>query len=342
MASYFNLTKYLSYNALLTFVIGFRSAGKTYAFKDWALRTWIKDKKQFVYLRRYQVECDATKKTLFDDIAPKYDLDIKVEGDIFYARPHYDDAKNKTTDPETGKEVKDPPEPWEICGYSFSLTSFAKYKSASFADVDKICFDEFLIENKNSHYLRDEVNALASVYHTIARRNRVRLVAFANSSDIVNPYFENYHIRLGEFKRSNTIYRNDKTVLFVYYKNKEAQQELLNSEQGKAFGESFASYAFKGDFIGDDNVGIAPMPHGAQYNFNLTDNEYTVSVYIAGNRIWIGSKPKGGVTFTTATDDLEHVLNTSIISYIKNRCLNSAVLFENSTAKLKFIDIMKL
>lgn len=339
MASYFDLTRYLSYNALLTFVIGFRSAGKTYAFKDWALHSFIESGAEFVYLRRYQVETDATKNTLFTDIEEKYNLDIKCEGDTFYCREHFDEDDAKYVD-ENGKEQKAEPEPWQRCGYALSLTSFAKYKSASFAKVDKICFDEFLIENPNSHYLKNEVVTLASLYHTIARRNRVRLVAFANSSDMLNPYFENYHIRLSEFKRSKTIYRNDKTVLFVYYKNEAAQKELLQSEQGKAFGEAFNDYAFRGDFLGDDNVNV--LPKFGEYQCNLTNGDLTVGIYSKGSRLWISNKGRGGVTFTTAGDDLQHPLSPPMLAWVKSAVQHSTVFFESAGAKARFLEIMNL
>lgn len=325
---YFDLSGVLSYNALLNFVIGFRSAGKTYAFKDWAIRSWLKTGAQFVYLRRYEVEVDAVKHTLFDDIAEKYHLHFKCVGNTFFVN------RDGCVDDETGKPI------WESVGFILALSGFAKYKSASFNDVDKICYDEFLIENKNSHYLKNEMQALASLYHTIARRRRVRLVAMANSSDIINPFFDNYHIRFSEFLKSNTIFRNDKTVLFVYYKNPEAQASLARSEQATAFGESFADYAFAGNFL-ENNESMCCEKFG-QYEFNLTNGHYYVSVYREQSRLWISKQMRGGATYTTNMQDFEHDLNDNVISYLRDRVQRSAVFFEDVTAKLRFVDIMKL
>ena len=324
---FFNLSKYLSYNALLNFIIGFRSAGKTYAFKDWALRSFLKSGAQFVYLRRYEVEIESVKQTLFDDIAEKFNVEIRCEKNLFYL--------TRDTDVEDPKDKH-----WEVCGYAIALSGFAKYKSAAFDKVDKICYDEFLIENKNSHYLKNEMQALASIYHTIARRRRVRLVAMANSSDIVNPFFDNYHIRYSEFIKSNTIFRNNKTVLFVYYKDSKTQNELAHTEQALAFGESFTDYAFNGNFMDSDNSNV--VPKFGTYQFNLTDGHFIISIYRQNGRLWIGKKAKGGFTYTSNPSDLEHVLNPNVLDFITKRVQLASVFFEDVTAKLRFITIMRL
>lgn len=324
---FFEIERVLSYNALLNFVIGFRSAGKTYSFKDWAIRTWLKTGAQFVYLRRYEVEVDAVKHTLFDDIVDKYDLNFKCVGNTYFFN------RNGNVD-ENGKPI------WEVGGFILALSGFAKYKSASFNAVDKICYDEFLIENKNSHYLPNEMQSLASLYHTIARRRRVRLIAMANSSDIINPFFDNYHIRFSEFMKSNTIFRNNKTVLFVYYKNETAQQSLMKSEQAEAFGEAFTDYAFNGNFL-ENNDSMCCDKFG-EYMFNLTNGHYWVSVYRENSRVWISKQKRGGANFTTNMQDFENEMNENIIDYLRDRVQKSAVFFEDVTAKLRFVDIMKL
>lgn len=326
-SQYFDLSSVLSYNALLNFVIGFRSAGKTYAFKDWAIRTWLKTGAQFVYLRRYEVEVDAVKHTLFDDVIDKYDLEYKCLGNTFFFH-------------KIGEETEDGKPKWETGGFILALSGFAKYKSASFDKVDKIGYDEFLIENKNSRYLPNEMQALASLYHTIARRRRVRLLAFANSSDIINPFFDNYHIRFSEFLKSNTIFRNNKTVLFMYYKNDVAQEGLIKSEQAEAFGEAFSDYAFSGNFL-ENNNSMCCDKFG-EYYFNLTNGHYYVSVYKEKSRLWISKQKRGGTNFTTNMQDFENVLNDNVIAYIRDRVEKSAVFFEDVTAKLRFVDIMRL
>ena len=42
MRKYFSLHPVLTRNAWMSIVVGHRSAGKTYSFKDWAIRDWLK------------------------------------------------------------------------------------------------------------------------------------------------------------------------------------------------------------------------------------------------------------------------------------------------------------
>jgi hypothetical protein len=67
------------------FVIGNRSVGKTYQFKDWALKSWLETGAQFCYVRRNKDELPMLS-TLFKDIEDKYGLEIKKLGSTFMAR----------------------------------------------------------------------------------------------------------------------------------------------------------------------------------------------------------------------------------------------------------------
>ena len=53
---YYDYGPVLSRNALFSFVVGGRGLGKTYGFKHWAIRDWIRSGSEFVYLRRYKSE----------------------------------------------------------------------------------------------------------------------------------------------------------------------------------------------------------------------------------------------------------------------------------------------
>lgn len=71
MGIYLDLNRTLSYNALFTFIIGNRGGGKTYGFKQWAINDFIKNKKQFIYLRRYKTELIDVNK-FFADIQHEF------------------------------------------------------------------------------------------------------------------------------------------------------------------------------------------------------------------------------------------------------------------------------
>ena len=51
---YYDFSKLVSYNALLSFVIGERGVGKTFGAKKFVINDFLKNGNQFVYLRRYK------------------------------------------------------------------------------------------------------------------------------------------------------------------------------------------------------------------------------------------------------------------------------------------------
>lgn len=67
---WYNPHELLSHNCLFNFVVGNRGAGKTYGVaKKWAIKTFLKTGKQFIYLRRYKTELDDIPNFFADIIA---------------------------------------------------------------------------------------------------------------------------------------------------------------------------------------------------------------------------------------------------------------------------------
>ena len=162
---YYSRNDLLSYNALFNFVVGERGTGKTYQFKDWAISDFIKNKNQFVYVRRYKTE--------FKDIGNFFDDMIKKYPEHEFSVAH-------------GKFYIDK----EIAGFYIPLSTSITKKSVAYPNVNKIGFDEFILEKSTLHYLPNEVNAFLGLYETIARdRNNVRVMFMANSVTLINPYF---------------------------------------------------------------------------------------------------------------------------------------------------------
>ena len=58
---YYDYRKLLSYNALISFVIGERGVGKTYGAIKFAISDFLKNGHQFVYVRRYATELETLK-----------------------------------------------------------------------------------------------------------------------------------------------------------------------------------------------------------------------------------------------------------------------------------------
>ena len=162
---YYSRNDLLSYNALFNFVVGERGTGKTYQFKDWAISDFIKNGNQFVYVRRYKTEFKDIG-NFFDDIIKKYP---NHKFSVGYGKFFIDN---------------------KIAGFYIPLSVAITKKSVAYPNVNKIGFDEFILEKSSLHYLPNEVNAFLGLYETIARdRNNVRCLFMANSVTLINPYF---------------------------------------------------------------------------------------------------------------------------------------------------------
>lgn len=114
----------------MNFIIGHRGVGKSYGFKKWCLDDFIKNGKQFMWVRRYKTELkkikDGKNTIFYDDIRhlyPNHKIDIKGN----------DNGGSFIID---GK----------VAGYYLALSVSTSYKSVPFPNVDKLVFDEFLID----------------------------------------------------------------------------------------------------------------------------------------------------------------------------------------------------
>lgn len=275
---YYNRNDILSYNALFNFVVGERGTGKTYQFKDWAISDFINNKHQFVYVRRYKTEFKDIG-NFFDDMIKKYpDHTFKVDGGKFYI----DD---------------------KVAGFYIALSTAITKKSVAYPNVNKIGYDEFILEKSTLHYLPNEVNAFLGLYETIARdRNNVRVLFMANSVTLINPYFLFFDIQVNKNKR------------FWTFKNNDIVVELTDLEEFKAHkketrfakiidGTDFSKYSIEGEFVGDNYEFIAPKSNTSYYMFTL--------VY-KGEYIGIWCDSKAGLIYVSNKVDLNYPLKYAI------------------------------
>ena len=138
---FYSYDRIRSYNAIWNFIISNRGGGKTYGFKMMAIKNFLKNGKQFIYVRRYKTE--LTDKTLFfDDVKHNFpDLEFKIHGSTMY--------------------IND-----KVCGYFISLSTSQQKKSVSYPNVDLIGFDEFIIDKSHMRYLANEVEVALDLYET--------------------------------------------------------------------------------------------------------------------------------------------------------------------------------
>ena len=270
MASiYYDISRLLSYNSLFSFVVGERGCGKTYQFKDWAIRDFLKNGKQFIYVRRYKTELKDIAQ-FFDDIVHKYpDVEFSIKNGKFYI--------NK-----------------QVAGYYIALSTSVTKKSVPYPKVNKIGYDEFILEKSNIHYLPNEVEMFLGLYKTVDRdRDNVRCVFMANAVTIMNPYFLYFGIKPNKTKR------------FYKYCEGEIVVELTDLEEFRARaktsrlskiigGTDYEKYSVDNEFINDN------------YEFieNKTKNSYYLATFYYKNaKVGLWCDNRKGLIYATSNID---------------------------------------
>lgn len=288
---FYNGNRTLTHNCLFNFIVGSRGAGKTFWFKKWAIEDFIKNENQFVYVRRYEKETKKSRKTFFDDIRFLFpDHELKVRGNEFYI----DD---------------------KLAGYCIVLSTAKIEKSVSYPFVNKIGFDEFLIEQGHYRYLPDEVGAFLNLYETIARPGSghcdVTVFFMANAITWTNPYFLYFNV-----KQPTKIDKNGKLI----WKNGEILIELtagegfIEAKKKTRFGSiidgtAYGDYSINNQFLLDDTTFIEKKSPEARYyfTFKYKGNEFGVWADFIDGKMWVSKSvdPSYRLIFSVTMKDHE-------------------------------------
>ena len=260
---YYDLGKLLSYNKLLNITIGSRGRGKSYAAKRWGINGWLKNKKQFVYIRRYKTEFDNIK-NYFSDIEDRYpDHKFSVGKGCFYI----DD---------------------EVAGYYIGLSTSQNKKSNSYPNVDKIIFDEFIIDKGKVTYLKGEVQLFLDMIETIGRtRDDLKILMISNAISSVNPYFLYFNIfpHSGDkiICKEQIVVDIDKNTDFINFKKQTRFGQLIADTK-------YGKYSIDNEFLRDDVTFIEKMSGKSLCWYGMKYNGVVYSVWY--------NTPSGYVFFT--------------------------------------------
>lgn len=321
---YWDIGKPLSYNALFNFIVGARGTGKTYGFKHWAIKDFLKSGSQFVYVRRYKQEMKDIKH-FFDDIAgafPSHTFDVK--GMTFYV-----DGK--------------------IAGYAIPLSTSKIKKSTPYPDVNKICYDEFILDKGVYHYLPDEVVNFLELYSTIARLRDVRVFFLSNALTMTNPYFDYFNIGLPYGK--NIACRDD--ILIEMVEANEYKTVASQTRFGKIIsGTAYGNYAVYNEFLRDNTTFVEKRNPASRYYFTLryNNNNYGVWMDYANGIINIDRSEDVSCPIQIALTTDDHTPNTLFTKGRKSVYLynlvewykNGAVRFGSVRVKNEIMNALKL
>lgn len=250
---YYDPNPLLSYNRILSFLIGARGIGKSYAFKKYTINRFVKHGEQFIYLRRYQSELRKIK-NYFDDVKDEFpENKFEVKGREFYC-----DGK--------------------LMGWAIPLSSWQSEKSNAYPNVTTIVFDEFMREKDNSRYLPNEVNALLNIMDTVFRdRDNARCVCLSNAVTITNPYFVYFQLTPDVNRRFSA---NESIVVeipdsaeFTTYRRKTKFGKLID-------GTDYGDMSLDNIFTNDNDVFLERRTKESKYQFTIAFKGQMIGVWV--------------------------------------------------------------
>lgn len=167
----------------------------------------------------------------------------------------------------------------KFSGYAIPLSTANILKSSTFEKVGLIIFDEFLITRSTYHYLPNEIIQFAELLETIIRlRPNIKILLLGNAISISNPYFDFFGLSL-PYKSQFKTFKNN-MILVHYSKNKKYQEVKQNSLLGRLFENTdYGDYAFKNEFLEDNNSFIHKKTPNAKFNFILQINNRLYGVW---------------------------------------------------------------
>jgi hypothetical protein len=280
---WYDKSRLLSYNKLFNFILGPRGDGKSYDMKKWCIKDFKKTGAQFIVIRRFKEELDDTAKAYFDDIRQEFPEDkLEVKGKQVYINDM-------------------------IAGYFIPLSTSMKKKSVPYPLVNKIIYEEFIIDKGTLRYLPREVDTFLEFYETVARlRDNVRAVFVANAITIVNPYFLYWNIKPNTSKKFTVTDH----VAIELIKDNEYTQAKLNTRFGQMLqGTAYGKYALEGKFLRDNDVFIAKKTAKSEFMLGMKYNGtmYGFWVDYAAGFIYVNTQfdPSSYQLYAITKDDHE-------------------------------------
>lgn len=324
MGIYWDIGRTLSYNCLFNFIVGARGVGKTYGCKEWAIKDFLKNRNQFVYVRRYKEELKKSDK-FFEDIKINFPgHEFKVNKPNFYIDG-------------------------ELAGTCIALSTAKIEKSTPFPRVNKIIFDEFILDKGFHRYLPDEVTNFLELYSTIARLRDVKVMFLSNALTFTNPYFIYFDIQVPY----GTNFRSENDILIEVVKNDEYTKVAGETRFSQIIKNTpYYDYSVNNKFLRDTNTFIERKSEHSKFVFTLVykGEKYGVWIDYTKGLEYVSKDydPNSKAVYAITTDD--HTPNTMLLKGHKSVLVESfikyyklgLVRFESVNIKNICMDIIKL
>ena len=314
---WYDKAQLLSHNKIMNMVLSNRGGGKTFHFTRWGIDDFKKTGAQCVWVRRYQTEIDEMllNGKFFDAVRPYYPNDeLKIEGNIGFVNG-------------------------EAAFYFIALSTSRQLKSNNYPLVNKIVFDEFIIDKGRITYLKAEVEVFLDLYETVARmRDNVRAVLLANSITVVNPYFLFWNIKLNPNKRFTTQGQVCVELFtdadFIEQKKKTRFGQLVN-------GTRYGDYAIDNKWLLDNDTFIESKTPTAEFMLGMKYNGVMYGFWVDYKEglIFVNKKydPSSYRLFCLTKDD--HEANLLLIKTLNDSRRVKQIVFAFRNGLLRFEDM---
>lgn len=307
----------LSHNKIMNMVLSNRGGGKTFNMTRWCIDDFIKKKAQAVWVRRYQTEVDEVimNGKFFDAVRsyyPKHEL--KIDGNIGYIDG-------------------------EAAIYFIALSTSRQLKSNNYPFVNKIIFDEFIIDKGRVTYLKNEVEVFLDLYETVARtRDNVRAVLLANAVTIVNPYFLFFNVKVNPNKRFTV----DGQICVELFTDSEFVDAKKRSRFGQLIsGTRYADYAIDNKWLLDNETFIEAKTPRAEFMLALKYNGTYYGFWLdyRENRIYVNRQydPSSLCLYCLQKDD--HEDNLLLIKSLSDSRLMRRIIYAFQQGLIRFEDM---
>ena len=307
----------LSHNKIMNMVLTNRGGGKTFNMTRWAIDDFKKTKRQTVWVRRYQTEIEEIllNGKFFDAVREYYPNDeLKIEGNVGYVNG-------------------------EVCIYFIALSTSRQLKSNNYPFVNKIIYDEFIIDKGRVTYLKNEVEVFLDLYETIARtRDNVRAVLLANTVTIVNPYFLFFNVKPDTNKRftvqGQVCIEMFTDAVFVDAKKRSRFGQLVE-------GTRYGDYAIENKWLLDNEMFIEPKTPRAEFMLGMKYNGVMYGFWVdyRVGHIFVNRQydPSSYALYCLQKDD--HDPNLLLIKSMSDSKLVQRVMFAFKNGLLRFEDM---
>lgn len=256
---WYNLNDILQYNCVYSFVVGMRGGGKTFAFKERAIKNFLKDGSQFIYLRRYKTELKKVRNFFEPDLVEKFPGNVfGVKGNTFYINN-------------------------QVAGYAIALTCTMQEKQNNYAKVTLVGFDEFILDSSGSQkYLPNEFDTFNNFYDTVDRnKDKTRVLFIGNAISEVNPYFSGLSICPDQNKRFTKYIKGGEVLAVIeVWSDENIKAQRKQTRFGKLMaGTEYDAFSNDNKFYRDNTSFIKQRPDNAVYLFGIFSNGQILGVW---------------------------------------------------------------